>query len=159
MHAAEGGWSKVVEGVRGRLIVTAVDGKQRQLRVELELENTTDRAAPIPIFWGPLGSMLKLGLDDGGKDVEQNHIGGNDLGLNPYTLLLPVASHLRILISPSAFEYVPNGRVMLRPVSLQAWDIPPSHGKLSLRATLTPSPSKERNHWKGPLELPPVSLP
>lgn len=158
-------WSPVVDGVHGRLIVTPVlDAKQHpQLRVELELENTSDVANPIPISWGAYGSMLQLVLeDDTGKVIPQNGIGGNEISPSPVTLQLPVASTLRVTITTAALEYVPGGKTMLRPVSLQAWDLPAKPTKLFLRAKFvpaSPSTTSDRRAMRGPLELPRVALP
>jgi hypothetical protein len=163
-HAEE--WSPAVEGVRGRLILTPDEANGRpQLRVELELQNVSDNGLPIEISWGGLGSMLQLSLEDeSGKVVPPAGIGGNELSPPQRWLQLPVNSSLRVTISKSAYEYVPGpaGRTLLRPVSLQAWDLPKTRGaKLFLKAKLTPLPAPADGHrpWSGPLEIPRVALP
>ena len=163
--AAAPAWSPPVDGVRARLVVapTTDAAKRPQLEVALELENTSDVANPIPISWGAYGSMLQLVLEDEhGKVIPQNGIGGNELSPSPVTLQLPVASTLRVRLTSAAFEYIPDGRTMLRPLSLQAWDIPAKHGKLYLRATFTPATpatTTDRRALAGPLALPRVELP
>jgi hypothetical protein len=162
---APSSWSPIVDGIHGRLIVTPIlDAKQHpQLRIELELENTSDVANPIPISWGAYGQMLQLVLEDEhGKVIPQNGIGGNELSFAPVALQLPVASTLRVTISTAALEYVPGGTTMLRPVSLQAWNLPAKPTKLFLRAKFVPampSATSDRRAFKGPLELPRVALP
>ncbi len=65
-------------------------------------------------------------------------------------------------ISPAAYEYVPNGRTMLRPLALQAWDVA-AGAHVYLRARLAPYPGDDAHAgpraWQGPLELPLIALP
>ncbi len=163
--AAPTAWSPVVDGVHGRLIVTPIlDAKQHpQLRVELELENTSDVANPIPISWGAYGAMLDFDLEDErGKVIDKAALPGNELSFTPVALQLPVSSTLRVTISAAALEYVPGGKTLLRPVVFQGWDLPAKPTKLFLRAKFvpaTPSTTSDRRAFKGPLELPRVALP
>jgi hypothetical protein len=146
-------WSPAVEGLRGRLVLTPTqDTTHRpQLQIALELENTSDSAAPLAISAGSPSQMLKLTLEDeAGKEVAHDAVGGNELTL------------LRMTLSPAAYEYVPSGVTLLRPFALVAWDMPAKRaGKLYLRATLAPVAPKDAGPraWKGPLELPRVALP
>ena len=159
-------WSPVVAGVHGRLIATAAKDPagHAQVRLELELENTSDSAAPIAIGWGSLSGMVQLTLEDeSGKAIEEDHVGGNEISGPPFALQLPVSSTLRVTLSPAAYEYVPAGRTMLRPFSLKAWDLPAKPTKLYLRAKFVPYAGSDAHvgphAWSGPLELPRVQLP
>lgn len=158
-------WSPSVEGLRGRLVLTPTqDTNHRpQLQIALELENTSDSAAPLAISAGNPSQMLQLTLEDeAGKGLAHDAVGGNELTLPPYVLALPVRSMLRMTLSPAAYEYVPSGVTLLRPFALVAWDMPAKRaGKLYLRATLAPVAPKDAGPraWKGPLELPRVALP
>jgi hypothetical protein len=162
-RADDSGWSPVVDGLRGRLVVTAtVDAAKRpQLAIALELDNASDSAAPITLAAGAPSQMVKLVLEDeAGKAIAHGAIAGNELIGPPYVLALPVHSTLRTTLSPAAYEYVPSGRTMLRPFALVAWDVPAKHGKLYLRATFAPVASKDvRGKWNGSLALPRVALP
>jgi hypothetical protein len=156
-------WSPTVDGLRGRLVVTPASdaGHRAQLRIELELENTSDRADPLAFVAGNPSQVIELTLEDeAGKRIERAGVGGNELTIPAYTLQLPVASTLRMTLSPAAYEYAPRG-VMLRPFSFQAWDLPAKHGKLYLRAKFKPLAGKldSRHAWKGELALPRVALP
>jgi hypothetical protein len=162
--APDPAWSPTVRGLRGRLIATASeDARHRpQLRLELELENVSDRAAPIALAWSDLEDMLALAVvDDHGAAIEQSHPGGNRISGPPFVLLLPVASALRVTISPAAYEYLPGGRTSLRPLTFQAWDVPSPRAPRSLRATFHPSPAAPADpaRWSGVLALPAVALP
>jgi hypothetical protein len=156
------GWSAVVRGLRGRLVTTkASDSAGRpQLRLDLELENVTDSAAPIEIFWGDFGSMLRLELEDeAGTVLPKDAVGGSFASGPPHWLAVPVSSAIRMTISKAAYEYVPGGRVLLRPMTFQAWAVPATRtGKVFLRGTLTP-PTSTEGSWTGALDLPRVALP
>jgi len=158
-------WSPAVDGVQGRLIVTPIlDAKrQPQLRVELELENTTDVANPIAISWGAYGDMLQLVLEDeAGTPIERDAVPGNELSFAPVALQLPHASTLRVTVSPAALSYNPGHRTMLRPTVFQAWGLPAKPTRLFLRGRFvpaTPSATTDRRAFHGPLELPRVPLP
>jgi len=57
-------WSPVVQGVRGRLIASATHGgPQRQLRLDLELENVSSVVNPISIWWSNWNGVLDLLLE------------------------------------------------------------------------------------------------
>lgn len=163
--AAPPAWSPVVDGVQGRLIVTPIlDAKrQPQLKIELELENTTDVANPIPMTWGAWGEMLQLVLEDeSGKAIEKDAVPGNELSFSPVVLQLPHASTLRVTVSPGALSYNPGHPTMLRPTVFQAWDLPAKPTKLFLRGKLVPAKPEaatDRRAFHGPLELPRVALP
>jgi hypothetical protein len=164
-HDTADGWSAVVQGVRGRLVATAAPGPagKPQLRIEIELEDMSDGASPVEIWWAGLGSMLHLSLaDEAGTALPQNGVGGNDMSASPRWLKLTPHGTTRVTVSDAAYEYVPGGRTMLRPVSLQAWDMPATRThKLYLSAKLVPPPPTEPGHraWSGALALPPVLLP
>ena len=162
---ADPGWSVVVDGVRGRLVVTRAPehaGKP-QLHIDLELENVRDTAMPAEIRWGSFEDMVKFSLEDAaGRALPAIAPGGNSLAIPDYWQPLPIRAALRVPISRNAYEYVSAGRTLFRPLVFQAWELTdPPPGPLYLRATFTPARSDEanRNVWTGPLELPRVALP
>jgi hypothetical protein len=162
--ASADSWSRSVDGVRARLVVSATTdaNKRPQLAIAVELENTSDVGEPITIAAGSPSEMLELTLeDDTGKPIPRAAIPGNQHAIPPYVLALPYRSTLRVELHPSAYEYVPSGRVMLRPFSLTAWEIPAKHGTLYLAAKLAPVTSDKSitGKWRGPLHLPRVALP
>ncbi len=157
-------WSKVVQGVRGRLIATPVkraDGA-RQLRIDVELENVSDLASPLHIWWSDIESVVDFTLEDeAGSVVPRMSPGGNHMSPLPHWFSLEGQSLVRFTVTRNAYEYVPGVRTLLRPVSFQAWE-PPATGKLYLRATLDAKGAEDvsmRPIWRGPLALPRVLLP
>ena len=64
-YAEDARWSPAVKGLRGRLIAEASERNGKpQVRLSLELENVSDGIEPIAFWWGYLGDMLVLGLED-----------------------------------------------------------------------------------------------
>ena len=165
IETVNGAWSKELHGVRARLIATSLAAykDKPQLGLAVEIENASDSATPISIWWGYLGDMLTLTLEDeAGKPCAMAGIGGNHIDGPPFRLPLPVGTTLRATISSGALEYVPSGRVLLRPFSLVAWELAPTRSsKLYLRAKLAPGAPTDgkRASWSGPLELPRIALP
>lgn len=156
-------WSKPQDGVRGRLVITpgAHADNHSQITISLELENVSDVGTPITIAAGSPSTMLELSLEDeNGKTIPRTAVGGNELAILQYVQALPWRSSLRIELASNAYEYVPSGRVLLRPFSLTAWEIPAKHGKLYLSGKLSPVNDKSvTGKWRGPLQLPRVQLP
>jgi hypothetical protein len=134
-----------------------------QLRIDLELENVSDSASPIELAWANLGSDVELSLEgENGTVVPRSAVAGNEFSFPPYTLRIPVDSAVRITISPAAYEYVPAGAKLLRPLTFQAWDLSQaSAAKLYLKGKVMPPKmaNADRKLWVGPLELPRVELP
>jgi hypothetical protein len=164
-----GAWSPVVEGVRGRLVATALvdaNGKP-QLAVDLDLENVSDMGNPIEIYCGGDGQALVhfAAEDESGTALAQpSHMGGSYASPPPFWLELLHGSSLHVTITKAAYEYVSPTDVLLRPKTFEAWPLPAQRTtKLYLRAKVVafPSPPDARDHraWKGPLDLPRVALP
>jgi hypothetical protein len=159
------GWSPGSHGLRGRLVVTQMPGEpgQPQIRLDLELENVSDSAMPIEIWWESFADMLELTLEDeAGVALPREMIGGNYLSPPPHWLAIPHGAAIRLRISRNVYEYVRPGRTLIRPFSLQAWVSPAAPaGTLYLRGTLTAKATGETGHraWTGPLALPRVALP
>jgi len=82
VETMNGEWSPAVRGVRARLIATveaAYKGKP-QVGLAVEIENVGDSATPISIWWGYLGDMMKLTLEDeAGKALPAAAPGGNHI--------------------------------------------------------------------------------
>jgi len=164
--AAPSAWSGTVDGIRARLVTTATmdAAKQPQLELWLEIENVSDIDGGIGLPWGYVGDMLQLTLEDDGKVVTAAGIGGSHASGPPYIVALPVGATLRVPISKSAYEYPQAGKVMLRPLTFQAWDLPAKHGKLTLRGKLSPhkldaGTKPGPRAWSKSLDLPRVELP
>ncbi|CAN5905611.1 hypothetical protein BH11MYX2_BH11MYX2_17550 [soil metagenome] len=166
-NAAPPVWSRTEQGVHARLIVESTTDAQKhaQLAVSVEIENVSDVAGGLPLSWGDVSEMLTFTIEDAkGNVVDGMAPGGNHLSPLPYTLMLPEHSTLRVSVTPSALEYVPNGGTLFRPVTFQAWDFPAKHAPLFVRAKLTPHARDKRTHaparsWSVPLELTRVALP
>ncbi len=164
--AAAPAWSPTVDGIRARLVATpATDAQKKpQLELWLEIENVSDTDGGIGLPWGYVGEMLQLALEDDGKPVTTAGVGGSHASGPPYVVALPVGATLRVPISKNAYEYPSGTKVMLRPLTFQAWDIPAKHGKLTLRGKLTPHVRDKGDKpgpraWAKPIELPKVELP
>ncbi len=163
--SSTGAWSEAKDGLRGRLVATRARDAEghAQLRLDLELENVSDRAEPLEVAWTNLGSVLELSLEDEhAAPVPRLAVGGNEFTIPTYTLRIPVESTIRIGVSPAAYEYTPAGEKLLRPLTFQAWDVTQVHAsKLYLKAKLVPLASVRQpdKSWAGPLELPRVELP
>ncbi len=161
---ANDSWSATIDGVRGRLLATAIDAAgTAQLRLECELENVREAANPIEINWGTLSEdVLQMTVEnEAGVALPQLHPGGNRRGVDPFWLEIPDGSSIRFTISRAAFEYMP-GRVWLRPLTFIAWEVPTDgKAKYYMRGKLTPRASTDREHrpWAGPLLLPRIPLP
>jgi hypothetical protein len=159
-----GDWSLPVDGLRGRLIATMVEDDVRpQVRLELELENVREVATPIAMGWGSWSAQLDFSLEDGsGAMLPRSSPGGNELSPGPYWLHVPWGSSLRMVISKAAYEYGPD-RVLFRPMSFVAWELPRDRSTVYARGTLTPrdpaEPHPVYRAWRGPLALPRLALP
>ena len=153
-----------MQGLRGRLIAIpakVADGG-RQLRIEIELENVSDVADPMEIWWTDVQSVVTFSLEDeAGRVLPELSLGGNHI--SPLGHWLRLEPHSLTRMTPAAYEYVRPGETLLRPVAFQGWDLsqaPP--GELYLRVKLAPGAAEgpiPRRNWKGPLELPRVALP
>jgi hypothetical protein len=100
-----GTWSPSVDGLRGRLIVVSSDESDPpSVRVDLELENTSDRA--LGVHWS--GSALafatfRMFLGEGGEEVPEPDwaLGGSEM-----------TGAMRQSIAPGAIARHPVGRTM-----------------------------------------------
>jgi hypothetical protein len=162
--SSDGDWSAVVDGLRGRLILTPVEtGARPQLRIDLELENMRAVLNPLEIWWrSPPSNVVKLSLEDEAGPVVSPFIpGGNEHAAPDYWLPLPMGSAIRISLSASAYEDLPDGRTWLRPFTFVAWEMPTKPVRHFLSATVTGRDMGYPEHrpWKGVLALPRVPLP
>ncbi|MBA2538946.1 MAG: hypothetical protein H0V17_04870 [Deltaproteobacteria bacterium] len=164
--AAPPPWSTPVDGVRARLVATStVDAAKRpQLELWLEIENVSDTDGGIGLPWGYVGDMLQLVLENDGKPVPTAGTGGSHASGPPYVVALPVGATLRVPVSKNAYEYPAANKVLFRPLTFQAWDVPAKHGKLVLRGKLSPHALDKGTKpgpraWSTPLELPKLELP
>lgn len=161
-HAGE--WSPPVAGLRGRLVARLGKDKNArpQVRFSLELENVSDSAAPIELAWDGLESMLKLAFEDAtGKALPLMATGGNSLTGPPYWLYVPVSSAIHFDIAKEAYEYLPDGRALFRPLSFQALELPRERtSPPRVKATFGPSASSTlpKRGWQRILHIPAVSL-
>ena len=165
-RVSEGRWSAIVDGLRGRLLLTAVaEGTRPQLRIDLELENMRDTLGPIEIPWRePPSTIVRFSFEDESGLVVSNVIpAGNEHSTVPYVLTIPRASATRMTLSPAAYEYLNDGHVRLRPFTFVAWEIAATPGRHYLSARLEPKAPDAKDPWPrpwvGPLVLQRVPLP
>jgi hypothetical protein len=110
--------------------------------------------------------MLAFVLEDEhGKALATAPVGGSYGSSGPYVVLLPADSTLRYTITPGALDYADDGGpTRFQPLTFQAWELPAKHGKLFLRATLSPAKLATgtklppRSMTK-PIPLPRIALP
>lgn len=159
-----GAWSTPVAGLRGRFLAASSKDKEGrvQVRFSLELENVSDSAAPIEIAWDGFEAMLKLAFEDAaGKPLPLMATGGNSLTGPPYFLAVPVSSSIHFDVAKTAYEYLPDGRALFRPLSFQALEIPKgASSPPKVKASFGPSPSSTlpKKGWQGTLQIPAVAL-
>jgi hypothetical protein len=161
-----GAWSPEVKGLHGRFIAKpAADAASRQqVRLELELENAGK--TPIDVFWDDnLGSMMKLSLEDeSGTALPVMAVGGSFAAPPPHWVTIKPGATLRTTISSAAYEYVPSGMTLFRPLTFQAWTVSPGAKRLFVSGTFDPAavtstePVRARA-WTGSLVIPRVLLP
>jgi hypothetical protein len=165
--SSEGSWSQAIDGLRGRLILTAfLDGSHQQVRLDLEIENVRDTLGPIEIPWRePPSSIVQFSLEDqAGAPVVSDIIpGGNEFSTMPYVLALPMSSATRMTLSRGAYEYAPKDAILFRPFTFVGWRMTAAPAPLYLSAMLAPkrpdTADQTRRLWVGPLVLPRVALP
>jgi hypothetical protein len=158
-------WSPVVDGLRGRMFVTAFEaGGRPQLRIDVELENLRDGLGPLEIPWRePPSSLFELSLEDqAGTAIPRMRTGGNEWSSGRYWLAIPMASSIRMTIARTALEHLADGRTLLRPFTDAAWDLStvgsPQYYLRAMLSSRNPDEAKRRV-WLGPLPLPRVALP
>src|SRR5688572_23818939 len=164
--SSEGSWSQAVDGLRGRLILTAfLDGSHQQVRLDLEIENVRDTLGPIEIPWRePPSSIVQFSLEDqsGAALVSDIIPAGNEFSTPPYVLTLPMSSATRMTLSRGAYEYGPKDAILFRPFTFVGWRMTAA-APLYLSAKLAPTTpntaDRLRRLWVGPLALPRVALP
>lgn len=161
------GWSPTVQGLRGRLVLTkAGDAPKPQVRIDLEIENVSDSATPIELWWADPSTIIELTLEDAqGTVIPKSAMPGSYAAGPPTWLSVPVSSATRFTLSKGAYEYGTGGRVTLRPTTFQGWmSMPAPPARLFLRGKLTPpkpSAADATGHrpWAGTLDFPAVALP
>jgi hypothetical protein len=154
---ASGDWSQPQDGLRARLVATP---HGRDLALAVELENVSDVGNPMETWWDDLDNIMRLELSTVIGPVPPAGVGGSHASAPPFWLELPVGSTLRIPITPNAYEDNPPNKTLFRPVTFQAWDVPP--GEMFLAGTIKPpQASDEAGHraWHGTITLPKITLP
>lgn len=161
----DGGWSAVVDGLRGRLSVGDEGKGPMQKTVDLELESAVG-SDPIEVLWGDAGSFVGFSLENaaGTVMVGQVSVAGYPVQF-PYGMVLPGGATVRLPITRSAIEYPEDGGAFFRPTMPQRWPLDGGvTDGLYLRAKLVASAEKRKARpgtraWAGPeLALPRVAL-
>lgn len=156
---AEAGWSKPVNGLRGRLVRHTLPptGTTPIIGVALELKNVSTE--PLAVLADAEAVPLKL-FDADGKPVEDAGLARSGPQAPPQVAVLPRDSYLGF----SLYDYgwgVPQGQPAFLPVRRGgAWVLKP--GKYTLRGTFTDQPPEDetcrKNAWRGRLDLPPLEI-
>jgi hypothetical protein len=161
----EGAWSPVVDGLRGRLVLTGASDslKRAKLQISLDLENVRNDSTSIGIWLlhGLNNRVVPLTLvDESGQEVPRLVPAGSETN-GPLLRWIPARETVRIAFW-GGYEYVTaRSRILLRPSTFVAWDITSLRNQLYLRGAVTPyvSPDSSQRGWAGTLQLPLVALP
>ena len=157
------GWSPAVNGLRGRLLVSPGAGTlPRTVRVDLELENVSDVANPIEIYWD-IDGVLSFSLADGdGREIANTPTAASIRRSSPHWLMLPFDSALRINITTHGYGVMPEPGVFIGLPHMDAWQFEASdmrrrllHGVFTATATV----AAHDRQWQGTLDLPIVEIP
>ncbi len=160
-----GAWSQTVNGLRGRLLATSMveQNGRAQVQLHLEIENQRDTAAPMRIRWGSPSQMLELTLEDArGPIITDEEFGGSEHIMPPEWQSLPIHSVIRVLLSSSAYQYLPSGSAAFRPFTFQgsmldSTMVPPFY--VSARFSPVDGVADDRDAWTESLDLPRVQMP
>jgi len=157
-----GTWSAPVDGLRGRLLVTPGDtfNGTRMLVVYLELENVSNVANPLEIYFDEYRTLESKVVDGEGKPLKQPPVAASILSPGPYWLTIPVDGLLRFRVSVSGYGIYKDSGTDL-PMSSGNWVIPRGDKKeYFLEATFKADPDKAKPRaWQGTLSLPRVPIP
>jgi hypothetical protein len=159
-----GVWSEAVNGVQGRLIISAdepVNGT-RIVALYLELRNVSDIGNAIEIYFDPSHTFQCQLLDANDKPVATAGLPASIMVPHPFWLILPYDSSLRFRISVSGYG-VPRNETALIPLECGDWVIKSGDVRdYELEVTFTVKPPKvdiDRRVWQGTLKLPRVKIP
>ena len=159
-----GAWSKPVNGVQGRLIVSDDPpvNDTKMVAVYLELRNVSDFANPIWIYYDPSHVFQCQLLDATGKPVERALSIADIWQPPPFWLALPHDSSLRFRISVSGYGIPHNAGTSIQ-MDCGNWLIKTDdQSEYALEVTFASTkPQKdapERRAWEGTLKLPKVKV-
>jgi hypothetical protein len=161
--SATGEWSKEVNGVQGRLIVSEdpmVNGT-RMFPIYLELRNVSDVINPIEIYY--TGDSTKgTVVNKHGKEVPTGAYVTSTIDPTPFWITLPYDSLLRFRLSMTGYGVPKNGGALLG-LNDGPWIIKPdSNAPYFLQATFAAVAKKDSGkyrQWQGTLNLPKVKIP
>ncbi|HWA28708.1 MAG TPA: hypothetical protein VG734_23865 [Lacunisphaera sp.] len=158
-------WSKVENGIRGRLVIMFdpdFAGTEMPV-VYLELQNVSDVANPKEIWLDPHRNFSAWNLrDETGAAVPRNQaVDASIITMGPYWITLPYDSILRFRVSVSGYGIKPNGGMAFQ-LPGAFWQVPRRPGGgYDLSATFKSAPTEkdQRGAWTGTLVLPAVRVP
>jgi len=161
---SSGEWSASVGGLRGRLLIgeDAPCNGTRMAKVYLELQNVSDVANQMEIYFDTIHSPLKYDvLDPGGKVFPQAPTPCDIMTPNPYWIRLPFDAVLRFRVSLNGYGIPRNGGWAIG-LDGGFWIIPPTaSGDYFLTGSFSVIPLKDgtSHPWQGVLELPKARIP
>jgi hypothetical protein len=161
----EGAWSPVVDGLRGRLVLTGGSDslKRARLQVMLDLENVRNDNTPISLWLmrGLNERVVSLTLvGESGQEMPKFRPAGSE-GNGPLLLSIPARDTIRRSFWGGYTYAMDPPRIWLRPAHFVAWDITSVTQQLYLRGAVTPIVPADTSQrgWTGTLQLPLVALP
>ncbi len=163
-----GAWSATAGGLRARLLMSVPDKDEYGIRIArtwIELENLDDVANPMAIYWD-VDAILRFSLEDAiGKPVETGAMAASIVRPQPFWLLIPDESSIRVGVTTSGYGLMPERGLFIGLPGMGAWQLERGDKRAyRLRGRLTvPEPSGAQDPnlraWDGTLELPPVEVP
>lgn len=155
-----GKWSKPVEGLRARLLVSPgeLQKDMQRLNVHVELENVSDVANPIVVLYDPLKTLRAKMIDANGKRMN-DFLGSIDMVTPlPYPLSVPFKG--RTIFFASVYgHYGMENRKGARMIELTdgLWIL--DRGATASFSAVFASSSKVAGQWHGSLQIPAVEIP
>lgn len=171
-RGAEPAWSATVDGLRARLVVSVPDKPEaehgvRMARTWIEIENVSDVANPVDLFWN-VDKIFDFALEDAdGKPAATGSMAASIAMVPPFWLVIPSDSLLRVSITTWGYGVLPNqGDVFLGLPATHAWQLAHDDTRVyRLRGRLAvPSGDgddrydADRQVWQNAIDLPPVAV-
>lgn len=156
-------WSAPVNGLRARLTTSAgtTHGGVRVPRVDLELENVSDVANPIELYWD-IDALLAFRIEDAsGVIIAPASVPASILRPTRFWLMVPYHGRVRLEITTFGYGIARGLRMFIGLPGMGAWAVAPGDTRrYMVSGTLTASPHTEPNRrpWQGRLNLQEVEI-
>lgn len=157
-----GAWSQPVNGLRGRLLTAPGEtfNGTGLLDVYLELENVSDVANPMEVYFDPYKSLTSSVVDSEGKPLKQPPVAASILSPGPFWLVIPSDGILKFRVSVSGYGIYKDSGTDI-PMNSGNWVIAPDDKKqYFVKGDFSAAPDRTKPRaWQGMLHLPRVLIP